>query len=341
MWRIPLEELKTGFQKPDKLPSWTDESAAGKAIALVPQALDATKIQEVLLYFHGDGPGYRQANQNFCIFASSKQGCLEKGWVEDVETARIAQQLQSSARPIMAVLPQCPHGGARGEWPIDCDVYLDEIFNRLVKAGIWKQKPSDFRVILAGHSRGGDTIAKMIESRKKLLPSKLAQLAIFDGIHSGRYQIWALGRLTADLKKIEGLTGSNAQLNYLQASMKFRAYHAGPSYTDWHDALEKAIKGWFAANQQKKPSISTEVWGALRANYQVISAGHEDHFLVGLPMNGAVSEPPLLNALKSLPVIKAGGAHSPPTTAPSRSPSSTSTKEIDDESSQSENSEHF
>ena len=97
VWRIPLEELKNGFQKPDKLPSWTDESAAGKAIALIPQALDATKIQEVLLYFHGDGPGYRQANQNFCIFANSKKGCLEKGWVEDVDTARIAQQLQSSA----------------------------------------------------------------------------------------------------------------------------------------------------------------------------------------------------------------------------------------------------
>lgn len=137
MVRIPLEDLKLGYQMIDKQPGWTNEAANGKAVVLIPPGSDETKLQEVLMYFHGDGPGYRQANSDFCILPG--QGCLKKGFVEDVEIARIAPQLQASKRQIIAVLPQCPHGKSRGGWNSNCDKYLSEVFDRLVLMGIWRE----------------------------------------------------------------------------------------------------------------------------------------------------------------------------------------------------------
>lgn len=147
----------------------------------------------------------------------------------------------------------------------------------------------------------------MIASRNKLLPSSLEGLVLFDGIHSAGYQSWALRGLEDDLKRIKGLSSSADRLDYLKESLKFRAYHAGASYTSRHTALDKAIKDWFIKNQKMQPGISTTVWDALKANYQVIAAGHGDHFFVGKPMNNISKEPPLLNALKELPVTSSTG----------------------------------
>ena len=305
MVRIPLEGLKLGYQASDKQPGWTNEAAGGKAIVLIPKGSDGIKLLEVLLYFHGDGPGYRQADKDLCIFPSSKKGCLKRGFVEDVETARIAEQLQASKRPIMAILPQCPTGGARGAWPSNCDQYLCEVFERLVQAGIWKQKPTNPRVILAGHSRGGDTIATMIASPKKLLPSNIAQWVLFDGIHGESYQRWAPGWLDADVKKLRNLTSVNDQRAFLRSSRRFRAYHAGSSYTQRHCNLLAAIKAFFDRNRKDTPGMPAEVWNALRANYQVIAANQDDHFLVGKPLDGVSAEPPLLHALNALPLTSA------------------------------------
>jgi hypothetical protein len=119
--------------------------------------------------------------------------------------------------------------------------------------------------------------------------------------------------LNEDLKKIQGLSSENDRLAYLQTAPKFRAYHAGASYSQRHGDLEKAISDWFAANQKRHTAISATVWDALRANYQVIPAGHTDHFLVGKPMQGASTEPPLLNALNALPLVSGSTPGAPVT----------------------------
>lgn len=300
MRRIPIEGLRFGSQDKDSRHDMTIELAKGKAIVILHEKFNPERPADIVLYFHGDGPGYRQAIKDFCVFgAGMHKGCLNKGGVEDVETARIAEQIESgSSAQIMAILPQYTRGKANMGSSFNCDQYINEVLQALAPF-VYSKTPPVCRVILAGHSRGGEVARLILTSSRQLAPSKLAMVALFDGIHGNTWsQSMVSKHLERDLISLKAFSSDIDRLNYLKSSYKFLAYHAGNSYVSSHRELNKAIRTWFKIKQTANPDVSGQVWTKLAENYQVIDAGHNNHFLVGVPMpNG---DPPLLDALKRL-----------------------------------------
>jgi len=94
--RIPLDGLKNVNQDPAPSTN-TNESAAGRAILVVPTSLDASQAIDVLLHLHGFNIGYRQR------VASSSP---DAGTVRDVLVDQIEDQLGRSGRSMIAVPPR-------------------------------------------------------------------------------------------------------------------------------------------------------------------------------------------------------------------------------------------
>ncbi|MBW4522928.1 MAG: M15 family metallopeptidase [Scytolyngbya sp. HA4215-MV1] len=309
--RIPIQGLKQGnqesamFNRDGKTAVASQESAAGRAIVLIPenlvQQINAAQPIELLLHFHGhniaDNPltDYRQ-----------QQG---KGTVYDVEYAKIEQQLEASNRPMIAVLPEGTSRSQFGEF--NSDAYLQEVYDALVQANILQQKPNVQRVALSGHSGGGDAAGRLFNSKNA--PTKMSDLILFDGIHDGGAAaiVWVENRLKQDLAYLTSGISEAKQLHYLEGSSRFRGYYT-TGYAKRYKNLGEAIDTWFENHANHLGGSSSTVYQKLHDNYRTIPVGHSNHFTV---MSDAVKKQagkkqagdkgahwsPLLDALNALP----------------------------------------
>ena len=197
--RIPLEGLAEGLDASvkgaagRKITQLSSEGATGKAIVLVPAALDATGSIEVVVFLHGftEGvhrpyAGYRQlvdpkpSTDGLSDALKERLPRLRQGVdatdtapVRDVALDQVEQQLEESGQTqLVIVLPQ---GGLKSQFSkggtqdFDAGNYVKEIVTRLRTEQRWRDgagktidaEPSVRRVTMAGHSGAGAALSSM------------------------------------------------------------------------------------------------------------------------------------------------------------------------------------
>jgi hypothetical protein len=198
--RIPLEGLGEGLGgKPTKFTTLSPETAEGKAIVLIPEALDATKPIEVLVFLHGytehrgrpyagwrtltdPAPSLKDLDPDDVerlprlrqgVDPAELPGVADVAPVRDVALDQAEQQLQESGRTQLVIM--LPQGGLRsqfskdGEQNFDAGAFVPHVVNRLVTEDRWKDAakkvvktaPVVSRVNMAGHSGAGQALAGM------------------------------------------------------------------------------------------------------------------------------------------------------------------------------------
>ena len=254
--RIPIEGLPGG---------------SPQAIVAVPSSmLGGTRPVDVLLHFHGWGPGFKEGR--------------------DITMDRVEAQLEAAKRRMVAILPQ---GGAKSEFgSFDPDQYIGAVFNQLKLLGVWgvQGQPPRGQIVVTGHSGGGKAAMDLVAGGAAGLgKGKLAEVALFDGINGpeelGVATLWVKAQLDAALSRLQSVKGKPAQEDAILATViKFRAYHSGsatarPSRTirDWpglHASLRAEIDAWFADHG---PQLSPHALQGLRDRIQVIATGQRVH----------------------------------------------------------------
>ena len=212
--RIPLEGLAEGTDASVKgakgrmIPELSSEGATGKAIVLVPAALDATKSIEVMVFLHGWTEGRHRPYAGFRELVDPKPSTdklsdalkerlprLRQGIdstdtapVRDVALDQAEQQLEESGqKQLVIVLPQGglkSQFGKEGTKDFDAGPYVTEIVTRLKTEKRWKDDkgqvidaaPSVTRVVMAGHSGAGAALSHMadeaVKAQKGVKPKK-------------------------------------------------------------------------------------------------------------------------------------------------------------------------
>ncbi len=367
--RIPVSGLSQGNQVDDKeegkewagdgkvkVKTITGESAVGRAIVLVPDPLGVKEggSVDVFLYLHGYGIGYRQRTEaRMEEVPGTKKGekkkyrevkGMEKGTVRDIDVDRMEEQLdavnkanvKAGGHPMVAVMPQGRYSaqlGAQFGKDFNSEAYLDDIFPRVsALKGVTRG-----RVVLAGHSGAGGTIAPILanavnskgelkseaEMKKAGIPTNLAEVVLFDAINTvetdkgpgqlERVEKWVVAQIRKDLHEMAGMDDAS-QGTYLQdRMMRFRGYYTN-SYSTRYEKLKKDLQAALtrelkrARRDSKNPlALSADHEKALFDNYvesiQPVATGHER--LMG---TGKVQE-----ALGALPKVQ-------PYRAPYRAP---------------------
>jgi hypothetical protein len=298
--RIPIEGIAGGNTAKNEQAA-TKEAADNRAIVLIPASLDTSKPVEVLLHLHGYNVGYRQRKTQ-----GKDDATLAPGTVRDVESDRIEQQIAASKRPIIGVLPQ---GTARsGFGNLNADAYVTAVLKALTAAGAWGEgvaAPTVGRVILSGHSGAGGRISEMMdEPGAPRLPSKLAEVALFDAINGPDelriVTAWVLQHLDHDLAALTSLgAASNLvtpdQAAYLQKSLRFRAYYTSSDYRTRHEKLQDSIDRWFTANAARLGGSGSTLYIQLYDHYRTMPVHHGDHNVI------MGKDDRLLDALTTLP----------------------------------------
>jgi hypothetical protein len=287
--RIPIEGLDVGNKSNDlddpiawekdpitkekdktKPTAWTRdktrETAAKRAIVLVPDNLNTKDPIEVLLHLHGFGIGYRQP----------KGG----GASRDEDNDKTAAQLEAGKRNMIAVLPQGAYFSGFGSF--NSDTYLTKVFAKLIEMKILPEGTTPGRVIFSAHSGGGDRVTAMLGQKgTPNLPSNMAELVLFDGIHSdGQANLvanWVKGHMDHDLAVLtdaQHAADDAKQREYLKSSMRFRGYHtAGGSYEKRYKIVKDALAKWFSDNETRLGGKSSTAYQGLELNYKVIPTG--------------------------------------------------------------------
>jgi hypothetical protein len=314
--RIPLEGLTQGLQqdtakrwvRDGKGGHWEDEStmieqlspesAKGRAIVLVPQALRPEADIEVLIHLHGytesAGRPYAGWRELTPAAAGTKDRTLHQlrqgvdqddvAPVRDVALDRAEQQLQDSGyAQTVIVLPQGglhSQFGRSGDYNFDSGKYVENVVSRLVTDGVWRRAPNVARVSMAGHSGAGATLAGMAREsvrreagRKPGASSTLTgDLVLLDAINTGSelaaFRDWALMRLDRDLAALKGMRSEAEKLGYLRTAQKLRGYHSRTgSYGERYRQLDRAIGGWFSEHAADLGPVAP----CLRANFSIVS----------------------------------------------------------------------
>ena len=324
--RIPVRGLKFGTDHSDpsgedwqgnKVSDVTKETAKEKqAIVIIPDNLDVSQPVGVLLHLQGLTVGYRN------------QG----GQVEDVDFARIEQQLRASGRNMIAILPQAALPDKRPSAPDFGDVYRDnlinDVFDFLTQQKLWTTKPqpdtkSPVRgpLVYSAYSGGGFAATAILNNDIKgkgaktgdINPANMAGVILFDSIHNDdqvkQVNDWLAAQMNHDLEQLNNVAKKTTdptqrekdQLQYLTTSMRFRGIYSHTSkdyYAKNYVKVKAAIDAWFASQKDTLVKITTPgVIANLTANYQVIDTGHADHKTV-------ISQgDPLKNALTDMPAI--------------------------------------
>jgi hypothetical protein len=297
--RIPLEGLSEGLGRNARIPALSSEGAKGKAIVLVPEALDATKQIEIMVFLHGftedesirpfagwraldnqpKGAGPQMTSWRRGLDAADlSPGPADTAPVRDVALDQVEQQLEESGqKQLVIVLPQ---GGLTSQFDkksamaFDSKTYISKIVTRLQTEGVWmdaqgkaaKKEPDISRVIMSGHSGAGAALSTAAKAGEIT-----GDLVIYDAINGdGQLKLfkdWALTRLEEDLVAIKLIVADKSKgeadvLKYLQGAKKLRGYTTD-SYIGRYLKLDDAIQSWFDAS---KTELGTYA-GCLRANY--------------------------------------------------------------------------
>ena len=283
--RIPLEGLTVGFQG-KAASELTKESAAGKAIVLVPKstsvALKAADAKlDVVIFLHGftedsgtrPFAGYRALGVDKSPKNAPKDHAapLRKGIdstdvmpVRDVALDDAEGQLQDSGNPCtIMVLPQgglSSEFGTAGGREFDADAYVKEIIARVVNKRdfLVTDKPPEKivgRVTMAGHSGGGIALAEMarVSTRNDAERKKAAE--------AGRVyepEVSASSELTGDLVLFDAIRWVDVEAfeawakmrldNDLAALQNIKTEPAAKREADRRDHLAKSqkLRGYYS-----------------------------------------------------------------------------------------------
>jgi hypothetical protein len=301
-----VDEPETGDFK--SVSTLTPEAAGGvktgRAVVLIPNGLPAKGDSvEVLFHLHGYTPGGR---------GRGKDGT---GDPEDVAVARIAQQLEASGRPMIAILPQGTRGA--GFFPdstkVELNKYIDEALD-LVPADLWPggRKRSPGRVVLSAHSGGGDVLAWMMKASR--VPGTDAGdravegLFLFDAMHGwgpGQVATFLKAHMDEELAQLHEIwTAKNAsakpeqiadeQTEWLRKSgFRFRGF-AGDLYFKRYDTqLRPALADWFDKHAAQLGGKDSRVFRMLSSNYLDTAAapsGTSHERILGGTLTGTTRE---------------------------------------------------
>jgi hypothetical protein len=299
-----VDEPETGvFQNVSKLtPESSGGVKTGRAIVLIPKGLpDKGDSVEVLFHLHGYTPGGRGRGED------------GTGDPEDVSVARIAQQLEASGRPMIAILPQGTRGA--GFFPdaakFELDKYIDETLD-LVPADLWPggRKRNPGHVVLSAHSGGGDVLAVMMKANRVPVSGDRAVegLFLFDAMHGwgpGAVAKFLEARLDAELAHLHEIwTTKNAsttaeqiadeQTAWLRTSgFRFRGF-AGARYFKRYDTqLRPKLADWFAKHAAQLGGTDSCVFRTLSANFldtAAAASGTSHEQILGGTVSGTTRE---------------------------------------------------
>jgi len=284
--RVLVHGLQEGNQKADAN-SETEESAAGRAIVIVPKSVvpppkkgDPWKV-DVLLHLHGQNIGYRlRAKQDEDM---PNDVSFARGTVRDVTVDRFEDQLGAlaeSGRPIIGVLPQGTYGpkekfGAKG---LNSTVLINEALDKVKEKLGWSTAPKPGNVVFSAHSGGGGTVIDMLSQKKGSLPVGMNALVLFDAIRQTKdsprldqMKGWVRERMAGDLRELK------KNPHHLETSLRLRAIYS-PGYAQWYEPLRREIDNWL--KEQKLPE---GIEKKLRENYVVkpASPGSNHPHVVG------------------------------------------------------------
>jgi len=300
-WKWVVDDKKTGAGHEElestNIPSLSTESAKGKAIVLVPAALDATKPIEVVVFLHGFTEGAHRPYAGLRALdpaprgASPKLTSLRKGIdstdvapVRDIALDEADLQLEESGRSQLVIL--IPQGGLHSQFNKEgradfaATALVNEVVAKLQTEKRWygpdgkpaASAPTVKRTSMSGHSGAGAALSAMAK-RGEIK----GDLVLYDAINGsgqlGRFKTWVKQRLDEDLAALAAEPDEQKQMEYLQGAQKLRGY-CTDSYIDIYILLEAAIDAWFAANQSKVGKLAP----CLRANYslQYVDVHHEE-----------------------------------------------------------------
>lgn len=311
--RIPIAGLSQGHKT--KNPSkHTDEFAgdtdSGRAIVVVPDGTDfwGGKL-EVLLHFHGMGEsvgiGYRERT------TEDKEGAGGIGTVHDVEADLIPQQLASSGRNMIAILPQGKaYPTKRGEELFgisDSAKYVEEVLQKLVgELGLTappggKAAPTAYRIVTAGHSGGGRPAVAAANALQGGDWHTAAPLLLFDGINGpnelGNIRAMLKRWLEADLLHLSAASDPAAELS--KRGLKFRSTYSTGSWEGYRknheggeyeqggvqvkigqaQSLNGFLSNWFDANAKGPLKAHKAAW---KAQYQTAKVTGSHHHQIGM-----------------------------------------------------------
>jgi carboxypeptidase C (cathepsin A)/phosphatidylserine/phosphatidylglycerophosphate/cardiolipin synthase-like enzyme/V8-like Glu-specific endopeptidase/subtilisin family serine protease len=280
--RIPVTGLSQGNQDPDRNPAAV-ETAEGRATVLIPVALDVTQPIDILFHLHGHNIGYRQRKT-----ANPQYAVLAKGTVRDVEADQIEKQIEETGRPYIAILPQGTTSSSFGQ--LNVQTYIAEVFQKLTTDRAWgnnNQAPTVNRIVLTGHSGGGEPISTMMaELGQPRMSAAVREVAFFDAINGDKTEMpnvqkWVFNNLQQDFNALTSSTTTLVEkYRYLSGSMRFRAYYSNGPYLGRHQKLQRAIDQWFAQNATALGGTASEFYLRLHTNYRTIALGGVEHEVI-------------------------------------------------------------
>jgi hypothetical protein len=288
-WSTVIESTKISALSPET-------ASKGKAIVLVPEALDATKPIEVVVFLHGHTEGTHRPFAGWrTLVMRGKPTGLRQGIdagdvapVRDVALDQAPQQLEESGQTqTVIVLPQGglhSQFGKAGDYTFSAK-YVDDVVKRLKTENVWKDAkkqpvanpPAVARVTMAGHSGAGATLAGMA-NKKPGIAAIAGDLVILDAINGpgelGAFKAWTRARLDEALAVIKDTTKDEAaKLAYLRKAPKLRGYFTA-GYQSMYHLLDDDIVQWFSDNDSELGVFAP----CLRANFTLAPIGlqHEE-----------------------------------------------------------------
>lgn len=199
-------------------------------------------------------------------------GVLQPGQVRDVELYRMEQQLNTlhqeqqqqkkkagkkSGPQVMAVLPQGTSSSEFGEIGAKPTEYLDEVLGKL------KDKPTEFHVVLSGHSGGGPTVMKIattLAGKEKAgkKPPRVDEIILFDAINgsseSTTVTTWLNEHIAADKRALAKIKTEADVDSYFRTRARFRGYFSSGYKSLYEDV--KSITDELSKKEKRKATLS-------------------------------------------------------------------------------------
>lgn len=332
--RIPVEGIKLGNQQAfygkagdsntDR--NKTTESAAGKAIVLVPLALKPSKPIDVMLHLHGYE--FRESDP----YAGWRQRSSDLT-VRDVALDRIEQQMHAAGTTqVIAILAQGIGQSEFGKDPykLPYDEYVREVLGLVaaMKVPQLPKVPDQYQLVLSAHSGGGLTLAG---GKKVREPENLAEIILFDALnrpgHADNVSAWA----EEHMKRVREAP-RDQWAKELGSCPKLRAYYSDTHmYVTNYGRLKTAL---LASYERNPPELKAPLEARFPLPVHITGANHE-HVVSGLGDDPSAA--PLADALAAIdnpearskllqskakpasPALKKGAAPQAPVPAESKS----------------------
>ena len=275
--RIPIEGLTTGNQQAyggGAEQAKTKESAAGKAVVLLPLGLDPKAPVDVMLHLHGFG--YRSGDP----YAGWRQD-QGSGTVRDVDQDRIEEQMKaavdsnSDAAQTIVILVQGV--GASDFGKLAYNDYAKEALGIAAKRGFPQLPavPADFKLVLSAHSGGGLTIIPSIQVDKKKHtlsePENLAEIVLLDAIHGWHANVvgdWA----EEHMRRVREAAPAD-RAKELAKCPKLRAYHSdNKPYPHTYGVLADLLK---KSHEKNPDDLKAPLLARFPLPVHLDGAGHE------------------------------------------------------------------